>query len=175
MNPNITPRKSTRKTCKYGVLLFSIFLCLPSFAQDVVFADSIFSPPKMNISKMGWIEGNWKSSGEKITIQENWSRNGAYSMMAVASIYEQNKIIMFEICTITQEKGTLILRIRHFDSHLKAWEEKDQPKVLPLIKEEKNRIYFHGYTFEKTAKDQLTLYIQSNPSDQLLTIPYVKN
>ncbi|MCB0477214.1 MAG: hypothetical protein KDC84_03570 [Crocinitomicaceae bacterium] len=128
----------------------------------------------MKIDKMGWIEGSWKSSGEKITIQETWTRNGAHSMMAVASIYEQDKIILFEVCTITEEKGTLILRIRHFDNQLNAWEEKNSPKLLPLIKAEKNRIYFHGYTFEKNGKDQMTLYIQSTPKDQILTIPYVR-
>ena len=124
---------------------------------------------------MGWLEGNWKSSGQEITIQESWIRNGAYSMMCVASILENNEIILFEICTITEEEGTLVLRIRHFDKKLNAWEDKKTPLEKKLVKIEKNRFYFDGYTFEKTDKDQITLFIQSKPEDQLLTIPYIRN
>lgn len=160
---------------KQLLFLFFVFLCLPSIGQEVMFADSTCKSVSMKINKMGWLEGNWKSKGKKISIQESWTRNGAHSMMCVASIYESNSIILFEICTITEENGSLILRIRHFDAGLQAWEEKDKPLEKQLIKAAKNRIYFDGYTFEKTGKDQMTLFIQSKPENEMLTIPYVRN
>ncbi len=157
-----------------SILFFSIFLCLPSFGQDILWGDSLSASPKIKITKMGWLEGNWKSKGKEISIQESWTRNGAHSMMGVASIYERDKIILFEICTITEEEGTLILRLRHFSDQLKAWEEKDKPIEKKLLKIENSKFYFDGYTFEKVSKDEIKIHIQSNEADEKLTIPYIR-
>jgi hypothetical protein len=157
---------------------FSIFLllfCSLSFSQLIRYADSTTSFPKAKITKVSWLEGNWKSGGKTLNIQESWVRSGNNSMMAVANVYERAKIIFFEICTITEEEGSLVLRIRHFDAQLKAWEEKEKPREFRLVAMEKNFIYFDGYTFENVDKGHMTLHIQSKNDQEKLTIPYVKN
>jgi len=71
-----------------------------------------------------------------------------------------NEIVQFyELCTITEENESLLLRIKHFDKDLKGWEEKDQSIEFPLVKIEKNKVYFDGLTFEKINEDELNIYV----------------
>ena len=65
----------------------------------------------------------------------------------------------YELCTITEENRSLLLRIKHFDKDLKGWEEKNESIEFPLVKIEKNKVYFDGLTFEKLNEDALNIYV----------------
>lgn len=141
------------------ILNIFIFLCVHSFSQNILFQNEKNHPINSSIDKMNWILGDW-------------SANNSKSLMGVASIYSKDNIVLFEILSITEEEGKLYLRLRHFDSKMNAWEEKDQPKTLPLLKVKGNKYFFHGYTFEKIGKDQFKVWIQSDEKDNLITITY---
>lgn len=154
------------------ILNIFIFLCVHSFSQNILFQNEKNHPINSSIDKMNWILGDWSATLDNSTVKESWSANNSKSLMGVASIYSKDNIVLFEILSITEEEGKLYLRLRHFDSKMNAWEEKDQPKTLPLLKVKGNKYLFHGYTFEKIGKDQFKVWIQSDEKDNLITITY---
>jgi len=45
----------------------------------------------------------------------------------------QEKVHFFELLTIEEESGSLVMRIKHFNPGLKGWEEKDDCVTLDLV------------------------------------------
>ena len=155
-------------------LFFFFFLCIPSFTQDIKYLDSTKTSPKAKIEDIKWIEGNWIQKNTPFLIEETWVKNNSSSMMGIAKVSENGKVLFFEICTITEENGSLVLRIRHYDEHLNAAEEKDKPLECKLVEITSDKAYFNGFTFEKLDNDQIRLQIKSQKEDDLLTLTYTR-
>ena len=85
--------------------------------------------------------------------------------MATFRLIVDNKVSFYEIETITEENGTLILRLKHFHSDLKGWEEKDETIDFPLVKLEADRAYFEGLTFEKISDNEMNVYVMIGNGD----------
>ena len=86
-------------------------------------------------------------------------------MMGMFKLVVRGRIQFYEMMTITEEKGTLILRLKHFESDMKGWEEKNETIDFPLVKIYDDLVFFDQYTFEKTGEDELTVYLVIEDKD----------
>ena len=157
------------------ILLSFIPLCL--YSQNVKYADSTLVGPKAKINDVAWIQGNWQAELFGKTVEEIWSKPSSKTMMSVAKLHTENKIEFYEICTISEENESLILRIRHFDSNLNAWEEKNKAMEFKLIEITPKFVYFDGYTFEKVDENKMNIHllIESEKDNKEITINYFRN
>ncbi len=80
-------------------------------------------------------------------------------MMGAFKLSVDDQIRFYEIVTITEEAGSLMLRLKHFDHDLKGWEEKDETVDFPLVKLDHHKAYFDGFTFEKINENSLNIYV----------------
>jgi len=115
--------------------------------------------PAASINDVAWIAGNWQGEALGGITEEIWTAPLGKSMMGSFKLVVDEIVQFYELCTITEENESLLLRIKHFDKDLKGWEEKDQSIEFPLVKIEKNKVYFDGLTFEKINEDELNIYV----------------
>ncbi len=115
--------------------------------------------PAASINDVAWIAGNWQGEALGGITEEIWTAPLGKSMMGSFKLVVNEIVQFYELCTITEENESLLLRIKHFDKDLKGWEEKDQSIEFPLVKIEKNKVYFDGLTFEKINEDELNIYV----------------
>ena len=80
-------------------------------------------------------------------------------MMCVFRLVVENKVVFYEIEAITEENNTIILRLKHFGSDLKGWEEKDETVDFRLVKVTEDKVFFEGFTFERISKDEINMYV----------------
>ncbi len=111
------------------------------------------------IKDAAWIAGHWKGEALGGITEEVWTAPLGKSMMGSFKLVVENVVQFYELCTITEENSSLLLRIKHFDKDLKGWEEKDASIEFPLVKIEKNKVFFDGLTFEKVSKNELNIYV----------------
>jgi hypothetical protein len=116
------------------------------------------SPPA-TIADMGWYEGRWTGSGLGGHNEEVWSppRDGA--MMGMYRMIKDGKPVFYELLIITEESGSLMIKLKHFHPDLRGWEERDASVKFPLVAKRDNRIYFDGMTFERVAADRVKVYL----------------
>ncbi|PIQ49112.1 MAG: hypothetical protein COW03_06125 [Cytophagales bacterium CG12_big_fil_rev_8_21_14_0_65_40_12] len=139
------------------ILLFAI---IPSalFSQNTVSLGDGKSP-KANLSQVAWIAGHWQGEAFGGITEEVWTAPLGNSMLGAFKLVVDNKVKFYEICQIAQESETIIFRLKHFDSKLIGWEEKDETQDFPLVKIEKNAVYFDNFTIKRISEDHIIFYV----------------
>lgn len=149
-------------------LIFSAIIIIGLFSQacfsqekfeNTITLDSLATSPDATLNDIVWIQGHWKGHAFGGETEEIWSPPLGGSMMCVFRLVAENKVVFYEIETITEENNTIILRLKHFGSDLKGWEEKDETVDFRLVKVTEDKVYFEGFTFERISKDEINMYV----------------
>lgn len=124
----------------------------------IAYNDSIGSP-KASLDAIKWIAGFWKGEALGGITEEVWTPPLGGSMMCTFKLVVNNKVKFYEFVTISEENGTLIMRLKHFNNDLKGWEKKDETVDFKLVKVTKDKVYFDEFTFEKISDTEMNIYV----------------
>ena len=83
-------------------------------------------------------------------------------MMGMFRSATNDSVSFYEFMTISEEEGSLILRIKHFSRDMKGWEEKDRSVEFKLVKIEDKTMYFEDFTIELTDETTLNIFVVVN-------------
>ncbi|MFZ1806315.1 MAG: DUF6265 family protein [Cyclobacteriaceae bacterium] len=140
-------------------MLLAVFTVFGQKHENTLSFNNEASSPKAALSDIDWIQGHWRGNAFGGITEEIWTPPLGNSMMCAFKLVVDNKIKFYEIVTITEEEGTLMLRLKHFHKDLKGWEEKDVTQDFRLIKVTKSQVYFEGFTFERLSKNEINMYV----------------
>lgn len=129
---------------------------------------------KATLEDIKWLAGNWKGEAFGGAFEENWSQPFGSSMMFNFKLVVDGTIVFYELGHIIEKNNTLLYQIKHFDANLVGWEEKDKSEDFKFIKKEKNRMYFHLFTFEKVSEKQVKVYAYFKESDEEVVFIFKK-
>jgi hypothetical protein len=100
------------------------------------------------------------------TAEEFWQAPQAGAMLGSFRMIRDGKPSFYEIATISEKDGSLVVRILHFDADLVGWEkEKGGPQTFPLVKLEGKTAYFEGLTFAKKDDGSLDVWVLIHGKD----------
>jgi hypothetical protein len=116
------------------------------------------SPPA-KIADMAWLAGHWTGAALGGTSEEIWSAPRAGAMMGMYRLVRDGKTVFYELCTIVEEKGSLVLRLKHFNADLTGWEEKTKTVDFPLVEIAGGAFHFEGMSFHPQGGDAVTVYL----------------
>jgi hypothetical protein len=144
-------------------ILLILLTSIPVFGQEnfpnTLSYDKEVGSPKADINSLRFIVGHWKGEAFGGITEEIWTAPLGGSMMGAFKLVVDDQVNFYEIETITTINGSLILRLKHFHSNLKGWEEKDETVDFRLVKVLDDKIYFDDFTFEKISDDEINLYV----------------
>ena len=146
------------------VILPLVALASPAIGQtrqtEHTFSYSESDPsPSATLRDVAWLQGAWEGSGFGGISEEIWSEPLGGAMMGAYRSVENGSAKFFELCSIVETGGSLELRLKHFHSDLKGWEERDAVRIFPLVKIADRMAYFDGMTYVKTGKSAATVYL----------------
>jgi hypothetical protein len=127
-------------------------------AHTVTLAAGAASPPA-KIADVGWITGHWRGPGIGGQAEEIWSAPEGGAMMCAFRVLKDGKVWFYEISLIAEDKGSLVLRVKHFNADLTGWEEKAEVENSALVKLEPDAVYFDGITFRKRPDGGMDVYV----------------
>jgi hypothetical protein len=134
------------------------FAAQPWTANTLRLAEGEKSPPA-TIADMGWYEGRWTGSGLGGYNEEIWSPPRDGMMMGMYRMLKDGKPVFYEFLIITEEHGSLVIKLKHFHPDLRGWEERDASVKFPLVVKKSRRMYFEGMTFERVTDDSVKVYL----------------
>lgn len=155
-------------------LLFVLCFTTFCFAQNTLHYNDEKGSEKASLKDIQWLEGNWKGEAFGGTYEENWSKPSGGSMLFSFKLVVDGKVVFYELGHIIEKENTLLYQIKHFDSNLKGWEEKDKSEDFKFIKKEGNRMYFDKFTFEYISKNEVRLYAYFEDSKEEVIFNFKK-
>ena len=148
---------------KVTVLAISLTLLLAAFASaqpETRSLDPELGSPQARIEDVAWLEGHWSGQALGGIAEEIWSPATAHTMMGMFRHIDGDSVGFYEIFIISEENGSLVLRLKHFNDDLTGWEEKDEMVTFPLVKLGSEEAYFDGLTYRRTAGNQLQVFVR---------------
>ncbi len=121
--------------------------------------------PAATIADMEWYAGRWTGSGLGGLNEEVWSPPREGTMMGMYRMIKDGKPVFYELLLITEENGSLAIKLKHFHPDLRGWEERDASVRFPLVAKRDGRIYFDGMTFERIGADRVKVYLAIEHKD----------
>lgn len=109
------------------------------------------------VQQLSWLAGHWQGEAFGGQCEEVWSAPEGPSMMGMFKLIKENKIVFYELMTISESQGALQLQLRHFNSDLSAWEGKEEQLIFPLDHLEERKATFGKLTLERIDDQNLRI------------------
>jgi hypothetical protein len=114
--------------------------------------------PAATLEAMKWLVGHWKGTGLGGVSEEIWSEPAGGVMMGMYRLVVNGKPSFYEFMHLAEENGSLVMKLKHFNPDLTAWEEKERFVTFRLVKIGPNEAYFSGLTFRRSV-DRLQIFL----------------
>lgn len=121
----------------------------PLAAQETRVAPEGHVPPPARIDQAAWLVGDWVGAGiDGAEAAETWLPASGGTMVGVFLQENPDGSIMFtEMMYMSEEEGSLVLKLKHFNPDLTGWEEKDGMVRFRLLGIEPCAVYFTSLTY----------------------------
>jgi hypothetical protein len=140
-----------RSTTRFSLTRLTLAVLCASLA--------IAEVPKAKIHDVSWMEGHWQGNALGGLADEYWSGAMAGSMMGMFRLVKDDKVVFYELFRIAEEAGSLALRLKHFHSDMKGWEEKDGMVTFPLLSLARHEAKFDGMAFKRTGPNSMEVVV----------------
>lgn len=125
--------------------------------------------PQATLADVSILVGHWKGEFLGAMAEEVWLPSAGGSMLGVFRLYRDDQVLFYEIMIAVEDEGSVSLKLKHFDSNLTGWEEKDGMVTFQLVKANEDSIWFEGLTYHKQEEDTLQGYIAIRQKDGNIT------
>lgn len=144
-----------------------IGLASPLAAQETRVAPAGHVPPSATVADASWLVGDWVGTGiEGAEAAEFWIPPSNGTMVGLFLQERPDGSIYFtEHMYLTEEAGSLVLKLKHFNPDLTGWEEKDGMVRFRLLSIEPCAAYFSSLTYRcvrdpETGEDGLLVAVR---------------
>jgi len=114
--------------------------------------------PPATLDQMKWLVGHWKGTGLGGVSEEMWSEPAGGVMMGMYRLVINGRPSFYEFIHLAEENGSLVMKLKHFNADLTAWEEKERFVTFRLVKIGANEAHFDGLTFRRSV-DRLQIFL----------------
>ena len=121
--------------------------------------------PAATLVDMSWLTGHWVGEALGGKTEEIWTKAAGPNMAGMYRLVKGEKTIFYEIMTVTEQDGSLVFRLKHFNADLTGWEEKNEVRSFPLVAKRDGAMHFEGMSFHPDG-DKLTVYLAVEHEDK---------
>lgn len=155
---------STQRSLVLWLLLLGGLWALPCEAQTTrtehtVRLDAGAEPPAASISDAAWLTGRWMGEGLGATAEESWLPPVGGRMAGVFRLVRDGSVQFYELVTLVEEDGSLVLRLKHFGPDLSGWEEKGESVDFPLVRRTADGLWFDGLTIRREGEGHMKIWV----------------
>ena len=125
-------------------------------AQETRIAPKDQPSPPATLADMDWLVGQWSGTGiGGAPAHESWLPPTGNTMVGTFIQQTAEGGIQFtEHLYLMEEEGSLVMRLKHFNADLTAWEDKEGMVTFRLIAIEPCAAYFRGLTLRCTTDEE---------------------
>jgi hypothetical protein len=145
-------------------LWIGVLLAVPAQGQEPMTENTFRRGPESGapsavIADVAWLAGEWRGEGLGGAIDEGWSTPAGGAMVAWFRMAQRGEPVFYELMTIAEENGTLVLKVKHFNPDMSGWEQPEETVDFPLVMVEKDAVHFEGLSYRLTGADSITIHL----------------
>ncbi len=126
-------------------------------------ANLSIAAPAANIQQLDWMTGNWAGNLGPNQLEENWIASEGSTLMAAVRMTGADATSMFEMITIEESEGSLIL-------HIQQWDPGFTPRTETAQKLELAEITENSVKFEDVSGFGMPTLGYSHPDSETFII-----
>lgn len=155
-----------RTACKALTLVLSA-TASPLAAQHTRVAPEGHVAPPARIAEAAWLTGDWVGVGiDGAEAAENWLPASGDTMVGLFVQEKPDGSLMFtEHMYLSEEGGSLVLKLKHFNSDLTGWEDKDGMVRFRLLSIEPCAALFSALTYRCDGEGGLLVAVRMKSED----------
>ena len=139
----------------------------PSFAFILAtltsLATSVYAGPPADIDQLSWMTGNWAGALGPNQLEENWISGEGNSIAAMVRMTANDATSMFEMITIEEVEGSLVL-------HIQQWSPGFEPRSPSAQKMELSEITENSVHFVAVSEGGMKSLGYSHPTPESFII-----
>ena len=155
-----------------ALLAPSTALAQEAVTEHVLVLGETASPPA-SIEAVAWIAGSWRAEALGGVAEEVWSPPNGDTMVGHFKLVSDGETQFYELETIREEEGSLILRLKHFNADLTGWEERDETVDFPLVKLADGEVYFSGMSFVRIDDNTMRVCVLQGGSGEMSELEFM--
>ena len=128
--------------------------------------------PAATVADVAWLQGHWKGNALGGQAEEMWTPPQDGVMLGMFRLIRDRKPSFYELLTMAEDQGTLVLNLKHFEPNLTSWEEKAESQRFRLVAKEPDRLLFEGMTFVRTSADAMTVYVATGEPGKMTELRF---
>lgn len=121
--------------------------------------DTSAAAPEASVEDFAWLAGHWVGEGLGGVSEEMWAPARGGQMLGMYRLVVDDRTRFFELITLLEVDGRVVMRLKHFHPNLHAWEEPEEYVDFPLVRVEDETVYFGGLTYELIGEDELRIWL----------------
>jgi len=115
-------------------------LSISSILLSLLTTSAFAAGPPASIEDLNWMTGNWAGQLGPNQLEENWIKVEGSSIAAMVRMTGNDATSMFEMITIEEADGSLVLNIQQFDPGFVA--RTPAPQTMELSEITENSVHF---------------------------------
>ena len=143
----------------------SLAACLAFFlllSMSVQAEEDAFKP---TLDELSWLVGHWQGPGFGGTCEEVWLPASAGSMVGTFKMSVNGKVQFYELMVITVDSAGPTLKLKHFNSDMTGWEEKNEVVNFTFNGAKENELSVGATTYKRITEDSLDIYVDVGNKD----------
>lgn len=131
------------------------------------------SRPAATIDDAAMLIGAWSGTAFGQRFEETWNAPSAGTMVGMFKLFGDDGVSFYELMLLTEEEGTLFLKVKHFNPDFSAWEDKADHVTFKLVRKADDELHFGGLSFYRRDADRIDGYIVMRNGDEVTEHPLV--
>ena len=121
--------------------------------------------PAATLAEMDWLAGHWTGNAFGGVSEEIWAKPAGGAMVGMFRQINKGKTVFYELMTLVEENGSIVLRLKHFNPNLTGWEEKDKTVDFRFVGKKDGVVHFEGMAFKPEGNDAVTIFLVVRQKD----------
>ncbi len=128
----------------------------------------------VTIDDLAWLAGHWEGEAFGSVCEEIWSRPSASTMVGTFKLFNDDKVIFYEIMILSVDSTGPHVTLKHFNPDLTGWEEKNDVVTFPFKNYSDNFLELEGISYHRFAVDSLLITVGTHMKDGTITEEKIK-
>lgn len=125
----------------------------------VLASASATGAPRARLEDAAFLEGRWSGAGWGGACDLVWLGPRAGALAGLFRLVKGNGVVEYELSTIAEAEGSLVLRVKHFGADLTGAEPREAHRAFPLARKAPGTLWFEGVTLHDAGGGRLEIHV----------------